>query len=103
EADRFRQVEVGPPRRGSCRYLPSGVNVHPAWRKHGRKSGKDHRILNPSIKKGARERTRTFTPCGHYHLKVARLPISPPARAGPISYLTRSWELGVGSWELGLG
>src|SRR3712207_313024 len=29
---------------------------------------------------GARERTRTFTPCEHYHLKVACLPISPPAR-----------------------
>jgi hypothetical protein len=28
---------------------------------------------------GARERTRTFTPCEHYHLKVACLPISPPA------------------------
>jgi hypothetical protein len=33
-----------------------------------------------SKRNGARERTRTFTPCGRYHLKVVRLPISPPAQ-----------------------
>ncbi len=34
-------------------------------------------------KNGALERTRTFTPFGHNHLKVACLPIPPRAHRGP--------------------
>ena len=59
---------------------------------------------------GARKRTRTFTPFEHYHLKVACLPISPPAQWSIIihegyhrfaSFV--SWELkkdGAGDWGL---
>ena len=43
-------------------------------------------------KNGALERTRTFTPFGHNHLKVACLPIPPLAKVYTINDLSNSFR-----------